>query len=100
VALTPRGAALRELPAEARTPEPKRVMKASASAPVATRPARAPSRAVKQLEQIAWSLGQLSPGDQKTFRVFAHRTAESYANPAVASEIVSVVDGLLTAPEE
>jgi hypothetical protein len=56
--------------------------------------------AVKQLEQIAWSLGQLSHEEQEQFRAFAHRTAESHSSPAIANEIVSLVDGLLTAPDE
>ena len=54
-----------------------------------------PDLAVKQLEQIAWSLRQLSPEDQDRFRSFASRAAARHANPEEANEIESLIKGLL-----
>ena len=56
--------------------------------------------AVKQLEQIAVELNQLSREEQEQFRAFACRTAESHPNTATAHEIMSLVDALLTTPDD
>ena len=54
-----------------------------------------PDLAVKQLEQIAWSLGQLSHEEQQRFRAFARQAAERHPDPEIASEIGSLADALL-----
>jgi hypothetical protein len=51
--------------------------------------------AVKQLEGIAYHLRQLSATEQKEFRRFAYRLADSDPNPHVAAELRRVADGLL-----
>jgi hypothetical protein len=59
-----------------------------------------PDLAVKQLEQIATELNQLSRAQQEQFLSFARRTAEKHPSPAVAKEIISLVDGLLAPSDE
>lgn len=54
-----------------------------------------PDLAVKQLEQLAWSLRQLSPGEQAEFRAFAHRAAASDPRPAVADQIRALAENLI-----
>jgi hypothetical protein len=56
-----------------------------------------PDLAVKQLEEIAWSLAHLSAEEQEQFRAFARRAAES---AALATEILSLADRLLPSADE
>lgn len=53
-----------------------------------------PDLAVKQLEQLAWSLAQLSPDEQAELRAFALRAAESDPRPAVAEELRALAEHL------
>jgi hypothetical protein len=55
--------------------------------------------AVKQLEQIAWSLRQLSPEDQELFRDFARRMAATHRSADEANQIQRLVQALLP-PDE
>jgi hypothetical protein len=59
-----------------------------------------PDLAVKQLEQIAWSLRELSHEEQQRFRTFARQAAERHPDPETASEIRSLVDALLGTSED
>jgi hypothetical protein len=59
-----------------------------------------PDLAVKQLEQMAWSLRQLSPEEQERFRTFAQQEAENHPSPDVGKEILDLVDGLLPTSDE
>jgi hypothetical protein len=59
-----------------------------------------PDLAVKQLEQIAWSLQQLSAEDQERFRDFARRTAARRPSADEPNEILRLVEGLLPSPGE
>lgn len=54
-----------------------------------------PDLAVKQLEQIAWSLRPLSHDEQEQFRTFARQAAEQHSSTEVATEIVTLVEALL-----
>jgi hypothetical protein len=54
-----------------------------------------PDLAVKQLEQIAWSLQQLSRSEQEEFRRYGFDAAEQDPSPDIAREIRALVDGLL-----
>jgi hypothetical protein len=54
-----------------------------------------PDLATKQLEQIAWHLRQLSPEEQREFRLFAERAAAADRRPEVAADIRELVAGLL-----
>lgn len=54
-----------------------------------------PDVAVKQLEQLASSLAQLSPEEQEQFRAFAQRAAESDTRPSAAAQIRAVADHLV-----
>ena len=54
-----------------------------------------PDLAVKQLEQIAWNLGHLSPDEQLAFRAFAERTAAAERDGDLAAQIRALVAGLL-----
>jgi hypothetical protein len=53
-----------------------------------------PDLATKQLEQIAWHLGQLSLEEQREFRAFAERAAAT-DGPDMRARIRMLVDGLL-----
>jgi hypothetical protein len=57
-----------------------------------------PDLAVKQLDNMAHALRQLSPAEQEEFRAFAFRTAERDPRPDVAALIPQLVDGLLDEP--
>ena len=59
-----------------------------------------PDLAVKQLEAISWSLQQMSPVEQETFRSYAYRAADEHPSPAVGDEIRTLVDGLLPSDDE
>jgi hypothetical protein len=59
-----------------------------------------PDLAVKQLEEISWSLQQMSPAEQETFRSHAYRAADEHPSPAVGHEIRTLVDGLLPSDDE
>jgi len=59
-----------------------------------------PDLAVKQLEEISWSLSQLSSAEQDEFRSYARRVADQDPAPAVGREIRNLVDGLLPIGEE
>ena len=54
-----------------------------------------PDLAVKQLEQVAWNLGQMSPAEQQAFRAFAERTAAAERNGDFAAQIRALVVELL-----
>jgi hypothetical protein len=54
-----------------------------------------PNLAVKQLEQIAWNLGNMSPDEQKAFRAFAERTAAAERDGELAAHIRVLIAGLL-----
>ena len=56
-----------------------------------------PDLAVKQLEQIAWSLRQLTHDEQERFRAFSREAAERQSDTEIADGIRSLVDGLLPA---
>lgn len=58
-----------------------------------------PDLAVKQLEQMAHALRQLSPGEQEQFRAFVGRAAACDPRPEIATLIPRVVDGLLAEPQ-
>lgn len=55
-----------------------------------------PDLASKQLEQIAWHLGQLSIEEQREFRAFAERVATSDGRPDMRARMRVLVDGLLS----
>ena len=59
-----------------------------------------PDLAVKQLEQIAHALRQLSPGEREEFRAFARRAARADSRPETAAMIPRLVDGLLGAESD
>jgi hypothetical protein len=59
-----------------------------------------PDLAIKQLEGIAWSLGQMSAEDQECFRRYAYRVAREHPVVAVAGEIRELVEGLLPEDDE
>jgi hypothetical protein len=54
--------------------------------------------AVKQLEEIAYHLRQLSPAEQEEFRGYAHSLANKDPGPA-GDELRRLVDGLLPLDE-
>jgi hypothetical protein len=54
-----------------------------------------PDLAVRQLERIAWNLGQMSPAEQQAFRAFAERTAAAERDGELAAQIRALVVGLL-----
>lgn len=54
-----------------------------------------PDLAVKQLEQIAWNLGRMTPDDRQAFRAFAERVAAAERDGELAAQIRAVVAGLL-----
>ena len=54
-----------------------------------------PDLAVNQLEQLGWSLMQLSPDEQAQFRAFVERAAESDPRPTVAAQIRALADHLI-----
>jgi hypothetical protein len=54
-----------------------------------------PDLAVKQLEQIAYQLGQLVPAERDEFRRFAYRLADSDPSPHLAADLRRVADGLV-----
>ena len=54
-----------------------------------------PDHAVKQLEQIAWSLRQLSHEEQELFRTFAEREAATDADTIIAAQLRSLSASLL-----
>lgn len=56
-----------------------------------------PDLAVKQLEQLASSLRQLSADEQEVFRAFAHREAESDPRPSVSRQIRALAESLIPA---
>jgi hypothetical protein len=56
-----------------------------------------PDLGVKQLEQIAWHLQQLSPDEQEKFRDFAERTAADEHRAGIAEQVRTLVNGLLPA---
>jgi hypothetical protein len=54
-----------------------------------------PDLAVKQLEQIAHALRELSPEEQEQFRAFARRTAERDHRAEMTTLVPALVDRLL-----
>lgn len=54
-----------------------------------------PDLAIKQLEQIAWHLQQLTPDEQREFRAFAERVAADDPRADIAGQVRRLVDGLL-----
>ena len=54
-----------------------------------------PVLAVKQLEQIAWNLGHMSPAERQAFRAFAEQTAAAEHDSEVAAKIRKLIAGLL-----
>ena len=56
-----------------------------------------PDVAVKQLEQMALHLQQLTPDEKQEFRAFAERIAADDARADVADQLRTVIHGLLPA---